>query len=213
MRRGGEAVSLKGLALFHGREATFAVVELRVGIVTPFDVGAQEPGKADRQTACRECRSLAGRGFGGHLELHPLPARVDHLRGERALPHQFVDLRFVGLDRPSDLLRGLETIASRPNGLVRFLCVLDLALVGARTIGKVVRAVKFGDLAAGRGERGGRQVGAVGAHVGDEAVFVEALGGSHGSSGAEAKLAASILLQRRCHKRCCRAPPIGLVDE
>src|SRR6478736_898803 len=103
-----------------------------------------------------------------------------------------------------------ERFARRANGLVRFLSVLDLVLVDPRSLRQVLLAIELADRAAcGRNGRL-RQRRAVGTHVRDETVFVEALRGAHGARRREAQLATRLLLQGRGHERRCRAAPIGL---
>src|SRR5450756_1799312 len=96
-----------------------------------------------------------------------------------------------------ELRRGAEPVTSRADRLVGLLRVLDLVLVAARGVGDVLRAIHVPGLAAGRGQRGLRQRGRVGAHVRDVAVLVQPLGHPHGVLAREAQLAACFLLQRR----------------
>src|SRR5688572_465480 len=83
--------------------------------------------------------------------------------------------------------------AGGADGLVGLLGVLGLAGVLAGGVRQVVLAVLLQDLAAGGGHRGLRQRGAVGSHVGDVAVLVQALGDGHRAGRPEAQLAARLL--------------------
>src|SRR5690606_16253540 len=79
--------------------------------------------------------------------------------------------------------------------LVGLLGAAGALTVAARAVGEVLRAVAPADRVAGRGERLGREVHRVGAHVGDVAVLVEGLRHTHRLAGGEAELAAGLLLQ------------------
>ena len=85
----------------------------------------------------------------------------------------------------------------RADRLVRLLGVLGLGLVVARPLRQVALAEFLGDRGADRRERLRRHVDAVGPHVGDVAVLVEALGDLHGAGRGEAELPRGLLLQRR----------------
>ena len=104
--------------------------------------------------------------------------------------------------------RRTEGVAGGPDRLVRLLGVLDLRGVDARGVGEVLRAVELACLRPGRCDRRLRQRRGVGAHVGDVAVLVEPLGDRHRPRGAEAELAAGLLLQRRRTER--RVGPAGV---
>ncbi len=82
--------------------------------------------------------------------------------------------------------------------------------VAAGLGGHVVGAVALGDLAPGGGQRRLREGGAVGAHVGDVAPFVEPLGRAHGLGRRHAQLAAGLLLERRGHEGRSGAASVGL---
>ena len=66
--------------------------------------------------------------------------RVRHLRGDRALPDQRVQLELVRIDLAFELRRQ-DGGGSGANGFVRFLRVLRLGLVDARLFGHGFRAV------------------------------------------------------------------------
>ena len=212
------ALSLEGLArdrLAFGqrRQVLLLVVELGLGIVASFDVGAEEPRERDRVAARREHDFLALGAFAGQLETNTLTAGVLHLRGEGALPDQLVELGLVVADLLGHLLRGLPVVAGGADRLVRFLRVLDLLLVDPWRFRQVVVAVEVDDLAPGGRERRLRKRRRVRAHVRDEPVLVETLRGAHGPRGAEPELAAGLLLQRRRHERRGWGALVGLGDE
>ncbi len=74
--------------------------------------------------------------------------------------------------------------------------VLHLARVDPRLGREVVRPVLRGDEAAGGGDGGIRQRHRVGAHIRDEAAFIELLGGRHRPPRSKAQLAPCLLLER-----------------
>ena len=75
--------------------------QLGFGVVGPFDVGPTEPGELDAQPGRRqpghdvtvESRDAVQRRLESDLVLGE--SGVDHLRGQRALPHQVVDGELV----------------------------------------------------------------------------------------------------------------------
>ena len=107
--------------------------------------------------------------------------------------------------------RGGERLSCRADCLVGLLGVLDLAGVLPRGGVDVLVAVKLAGLVARCVNRRLRQRGRVGPHIGDVAVLVELLGNAHGALGAEAELAAGLLLQGRGHERRVRATGVGLL--
>ncbi len=88
---------------------------------------------------------------------------------------------------------------------MRFLRVLGLGLVLARGVRHIGVAVILADHLAGLGDRLGRDLHAVGSHIGDEAgglaadvdAFIQPLRDAHGVRRREAELAACFLLQGR----------------
>ena len=151
---------------------------------------------------------LAGAGGAAEPDRHRLADGVLHLRGDRAHPDQLVEPELV--TGQAGLGGRAERVAGGPDRLVRLLRVLHLRGVGARRVGDVLRAVQVACLAPRRRDRRLRQRRGVGAHVGDVAVLVEPLRHRHRRGGAEAELAAGLLLQRRGPERrvgpaACRA--------
>ena len=126
-------------------------------------------------------------------------------------PDQLVQAMLVARQLALDVLRRAEHVARRMDRLVSLLRVLHLALVAARLGWNVLRAEQRRRLRA-RGREGGLgQRGRVGAHVGDVAVLVEALGDAHRRLRGEAELAARLLLQRRGHERRARPADVRLL--
>ena len=130
-----------------------------------------------------------------------LAAGVGHLRGDGALPDQFVERVLVAVELALHLAERAEAVAGGTDRLVRLLRVLDLPVVVARRVGNRLGAVELARLVARRGDRRLRQRRRVGAHVGDVAVLVQALGDAHRVLRREAQLAARLLLERRGHER------------
>ncbi len=114
------------------------------------------------------------------------------------------------LDLALHLVGCAETVARRADRLVRLLRVLHLPVVRARLLGHRVCAVELAGLVARRGHRRLGQRGRVGAHVGDVAVLVKALGDAHRVLRREPKLAARLLLEGRGHERRRRPAGVGL---
>ncbi len=76
-----------------------------------------------------------------------------------------------------------------------FLCVFGLLGIYAGLGAEVIGAVHFRDLCAGRRHSLCRQIGGIGAHIGDVSAFIQALRGPHGARGGKAQFAAAFLLQ------------------
>jgi len=95
---------------------------------------------------------------------------------------------------------------------VRLLGTLHLA-VTPRCVGDILRAVHVARLLAGRGQRGLRQRGAVGAHIGDVAVLVESLRHAHRIAAVEPQLARGLLLQGGGDEGGRRAAGVGLLGD
>ena len=91
-----------------------------------------------------------------------------------------------------------------------FLRVLRLRGVVAGRVGEEVRAVALRDHRAGGLQCRVRQRGAVGSHIGDVALFVEALGSPHRHLRAHPELAARLLLVGRGDERCGGTATVGL---
>ena len=126
----------------------------------------------------------------------PFEPRGRHLASQCAVVDQFIQARVIA----GCATRAVEI--GRPDRLVRFLRILDLALILPRLVGHEARIVATGNRLPRGADRFGRHVDAVGPHVGDEAVFVETLSHTHRVAGREAELARGLLLQRRgCERR------------
>ena len=127
-----------------------------------------------------------------------------HLAGDRAQPNQLVEFGLIRIEEAFGFARSAGEIGWT-NGLVRFLRVLRLSLVPARRGRHIIRAVIGFDHTAGGGNRFGRDLHAVGAHIGNQTdgfaadvdALIEPLRDPHGVSGRKAELAACFLLQRR----------------
>ena len=140
-------------------------------------------------------------------------AGVGHLRGDGALPDQLVEGELLAAQLAGHLGRGAEPVTGGADRLVRLLGVLDLLLVVARGVGHVLGAVHLARLGAGGGQRGLRQRGAVGPHVGDVAVLVEPLGDPHRVAAVEPQLARGLLLQGARRERRARAAGVRLLGD
>ena len=193
--RGGD---LRLLALHQLGQAARVIGVLAVSrrVVAVLGIDREEAGVEDDLPACAQ-RRLARRISqvdGGALEL-----RRRHLRRDRPLPDQRVEPPVVAADAVPRAARQV----GRTDRLVRFLGVLRLRGIVARRLGQdVLAAAKIlGDDRARRGNRLARNLNAVGPHIGDVAVFVEALRDAHSVARGEAELARRLLLQRRGRER------------
>ena len=180
-------------------------------VVAALLVGGEEAAERDHRARGGELGVAPVRRRRAEPQRDGLPARIGHLRGERPLPDQVVEGELVPVQLALELLRRPEGVAGGPDRLVRLLRVLDLAGVLARRVRNRVRAVELDGLAAGGGQRGLRQRRRVGAHVGDVAVLVEALGDPHRRLRRVAELAARLLLERRRHEGSSRPARVGLL--
>jgi len=94
----------------------------------------------------RELRAAPVGARPGDAHRDGLPARVRHLRGDGALPDQFVELELVAGELALHLVGRAEAVAGRADRLVRFLGVFDSALVAARSVGHGVGTVELARL-------------------------------------------------------------------
>ena len=118
---------------------------------------------------------------------------VSHLAGHGALPNQLIEGQVLAIK--ACLVGGSKTFPGGANGLVGLLGVAGLGGELARTWTQVVLAVHRGHAVAGRIDGLVGEVHRIGAHVGDEAALVEALGRAHRFAGREPQLAVGLLLQ------------------
>ncbi len=158
----------------------------------------------------------AAGNLGGNVRRRALELGGLHLACDGAQPDQFVKLGLVGIEHRADLPRPAAGIG-RPDRFVRLLRILRLGLIFARRGGQVALAVVGADQLARRRDGFGRDLDAVGPHIGDEAdrlavdvdALIEPLGDAHGVRGGKAELAARFLLQRRGGEGRGRIAPAG----
>ena len=122
-------------------------------------------------------------------------------------------LNSSALSCSANRLGQFERMARRADRFVGFLGVLDLRLDrrAARSGRILARHTRDATRSPGGVDRHLGQVGRVGTHVGDVAVFVQALGDLHRPPGGEAELAVGFLLQRAGGERRRRARGVRLV--
>ena len=195
------------LALAHrGQTARFFVFL----VVPALLVESEETGKA-HHLAGRAKFELARAGLSQNVDGRALELRALHLAGDRARPDEFVELRLLGLEVAGDVAGALRHVG-RTDRFVRLLRVLGLGGVFARRGRHVIVAEILGDDASRRRNRLGREIDAVGAHIGNEAgravadidAFVEALRNLHGARRRETELPRRLLLQGRSGERRIR---------
>ncbi len=75
----------------------------------------------------RNDRLLAARRRGREADRHLAAARIDHLTRDRAHPDQLVEALLVAVELAAHGVGAADLVTGRPDRLVRFLRVLDLA--------------------------------------------------------------------------------------
>ena len=127
--------------------------------------------------------------------------RVGHLRGDRALPDQVVELPVVATKHTLELPWRTEGVAGGADGLVGFLSILALARVHSRLVRHALGAIERTRLRSRGRDCLLREVERVGTHIGDVAVLVQPLRNAHCLASGEAKFARRLLLQGRGAER------------
>ncbi len=103
-----------------------------------------------------------------------------------------------------------EPVSRRPDRLVCLLGVPDLLLEGTRGLRQVLPSKLLADLGTSGPYGSIRQRGAVGPHVGDVPLLVQALGGVHRHRGRHLQAPAGLLLVGGGDKGCSRSTPVRL---
>ena len=192
-----------------GRDlGVFAVVAL---LVAAFFVGGEEARFGDNRSRGREFGLVGGDAAAG-LNLHRdgCADGVIHLAGQGAFENQLIKLQFRRVQLRGQGGRQTEGVSGWANRLVGFLGTLGLGFIESGLCRHRVLAVTRSRQGTRRGNGLLRQIHRVGTHIGDEAVFVQGLGGAHGVAGIHPQFARGFLLQRRSGERRGRATPIGL---
>ena len=194
-----ERIEFSKLELFlrlHAGQEFFFFCKLRRRIVASLDIGSQETLELDRCAGGLEDRI-------GRMDRHDDPQflRVGHLRCDGSLPDHVKDAELVIAEFIAECLREPEGVARRSDRLVSLLGVLDLGRVGTLRIVKKLRTILGPYKASGRRDGFFGKRRRIGPHVGDIAVFVEALRNTHRVLGGEPKLAVGLLLERAGGKR------------
>ena len=206
-RVGGVAI---GGDLHRGQDVALAQLRQVRLVVLGVGVGAQPARERDRAAGSGELDLLPRSSLTRHRDLHRGAAGVLHLGGDGALPDQLVELELLGVERVGQLAGRGKALACGANRLVRLLGVFRLARIGARLRRDVVRPVKLRRGRARRLKPLRRQRRGIRTHVGDVAVFVQALRNAHRARGREMQLPPRLLLQRRGHERRIRPTRIRL---
>ena len=188
---GGNIGNRHLVADFQVRQPALVRVGARGGVGNRIRIGAQEPGERDRAARRGELHILVtDRNFHGHA-LH-----IRHLRCDRALPNQFVQLIFLRIQLRPELRRGGKLFPGRADSLVGLLRILHLTVVAARRIRHMILAKQSDRLLPGGLQALLRQGCGVGTHIGDVPVFVQSLRHPHGALRRVVQLPARLLLQR-----------------
>src|SRR6184192_985330 len=195
-----EAQQLELLAGLHLGERR----DLLLGLVGRFEVRAEESIEQDA-AAVRSQKVLARLD----VEARVLKARGRHLRRDRPLPDQRVELELVRLEEPFHAVRRAREIR-RTDRLVRLLRALRACLVVTRLLERVRSPEFLRDDVARLMERALGDVERVGSHIGDESdrravadgdAFIELLREDHRFLHRVAELARCLLLDRRGGER------------
>ena len=155
------------------------------GVVAALDVEFQEPVEKDFGGFRPE---LFGTFVGGNAYAGVEQLRFRHLRSHGTFPDEVVKGFLLGGAVDERIL--YECGAYCFVGFLRALAVgLELSGVG------VLLSESFDDELPGGPEGQGGKIGGVGTHIGDETLFVKALGHPHGLAYREAKFARGFLLK------------------
>ena len=205
-----DAVERDAVAGLHLRQlAAFVFVFLALAVLA-FLVDGQKA-RHDHRGARRAETVLAARR---EIDGDGVERGRDHLRGDGALPDQFVEAPLVVGEEARDL-GGRVQRGGRAHGFVGFLRVLGLGLVDVGLVRQRCGAEIARDDVADLAERILRQAHRVGTHIGDQAdralvaerdALVELLRDLHRTARGEAELARGFLLQRRRRERRRRTP-------
>ena len=212
---GVDAVQRNAIAGLHRRQLAAFVIVL-VLLVLAFLVHGEEARIDHRRAAGAEAVVAARR----QIHRHGVQRGRHHLRGDRALPDQFVQAALVVAKEAADLGRRAQR-GRGTHGFMRFLRVLGFGLVEVWFVGQRLGAEIAGDDVAQLAQRFGRQAHRVGTHVADQAdcaffanhhAFVQLLRNLHGALGGEAEFARGFLLQRGGGERR-RRPALALLAD
>ena len=128
-----------------------------------------------------------------------------HLTGDGALPYKLVEPGLIVVEKAGHVLRTPRQVGGT-DGFVCFLGVFRLGGIVARFFRQVRRAIIAGDDVTRAGNAFGRDLNAVGTHIGDETggtaadidAFVKPLGDLHCALSGKAEFSRGLLLQCRC---------------
>ena len=201
---GGDGSFCQG---FRGHDLRQALVVFIDNLVAPLFVDLQKPVKQHNlaRRAQPNLPILAANFYGG-----PLHPGGFHLAGDGALPNKVIQAALVGIGQFQRA--GVFIHVCGADTFMRFLGIFCLVFIHARALGHVFGPEAGGNCAAGGSHGFGGHVDAIGAHIGDMACLVEALGGVHALACAHAEFAAGFLLQGRGHewRRWVAAGGLGL---
>ena len=178
---GGQLAAVERLADLHRRQHRLLIGQLGLGIVGAFDVGPQIAGEIDRLAA-----DLKHAPSPSIVIVIRAAAGIGHLAGDRPLPDQVEQPEFVGVQLVLQRLRASSNgwpagrIASWASWAFLTFDLIDCAAAAGRYSPPYSVAHQL----AGGVDRHLRQVGRIGTHVSDVAVFVQALGDLHRPPGA-----------------------------
>ena len=181
--------------------AVFVLRCVRIAIFLGFDAVEGKKARKGHDRADGAQHDGPARGTDVDVGGGALDLGGPHLTGQRPPPDQPVNLLLVGIEVQRI---GMPEHVGGANRLVRFLGVLRLGLVDTRGRGEVGGAEFLLDRLAGLGDGFRRHLHGVGSHVGDDAVFIEALGDLHRPVRGQPQPRGGILLQARSGERRIR---------
>ena len=197
---GLDRVQHQRLAIVQFRQLVFERLVVVVLLVLGFFVDLEEAVEFQHRAADPEI--VAAVGFGFDIDGRLVIDRLHHLRSDKTLPDQAIELVLLFGKKAVNLVR-MQRDVGRTNRLV---CVLRVFLrfVSVRLRGQIVLADLLLDVGANVVQRLRSDPGRIGTHVGDKAdrafgadlqALIKPLRHAHGALDIETQLARGILLQ------------------
>ena len=203
---GLDRVQHQRLTLVQFGQLVFERLVLVVLLVLGLFVDLEETVKLQHRAADPEI--VAAISFGFDIDSRLVIDRLHHLRGDKALPDQAIELVLLFGEKAVDLVR-MQRDVGRADRLVSVLRIF-LRFVSVRLRGQIVLADLLLDVSANVVQRLRSDPGRIGTHVGDQAdrafgadlqAFIQPLRHAHGALDVETQLTRGVLLQLAGGKR------------